>query len=260
MTVVLHLPLVRKAAGIEASKLLPFVRDGQETLDGALYLCDLLRRIGVASFFLDGTPDELHGYLQRSAHAFLHQVETVEREPPPASKCEPFLDAVACGDVDAARRIAAAAAAVCREGEEYPADFARARFFMALAAGAADEELAGALMRWDEAAGGDDERLDVARALLEREPDDFAAALEALMDANATASAERAAKDKLDPDVLVTTARLSVEGVALLRLARARGVRGQTDFTLVPSTVFAETAALPGPDAWKSLPSFRTIE
>jgi hypothetical protein len=246
-----HLPLAAKHAFLELERLLPSLEDGSAGQDRVLYFCTCCRRLAASSLFLTGLPDGFVGALAKSGRAFQAFLERTNDAAKLTSKSAPLLDALAAADWSAARSIAAASRTTWNEGAEYPEDFHRYRVLMALVA--ADADLGSRLEAWADVHDGDP-RLALCTALANREQADFDEALAGLVTAEEESSTARFLADKLDPDTAVTTARVSVEGVAFVRLAVRLGLSAPADLPLVPSNAFAATSTpLPAPDAWKDL-------
>lgn len=253
--------LVIKNAGLALEKAIPLLIAGRSTVRGALGIALQLRWMGIARLLATGTPEELFAELSRGARAFLFFLERAGELDKVTSRADPFFDAIACGDDDAAARIVRASRATWHEGKEYEDDFLHAWYLMRRFAAAPDPELGALLDRWDAVLeGNDDPRLDLCRALQARDQDAFDDALEAVVEEKQLATARLAEADRLPPEDAATTAHLSVELLAVLRLAEAAGLRVPEEVPLAPSVARRlDLATLPGPDDWRSIRSFREL-
>ncbi|MGK3961293.1 Imm49 family immunity protein [Sorangium sp. So ce118] len=154
-----------------------------------------------------------------------------------SGRVAPLLDAIAAGDLTLARRIAALSPAELRQGHEYEDDHCYARVLHLWAADPArDEGVAPFLERFEAfLEGRSDPRLDCCRALWTREQSLFDEAIGALLAermAEAAAAIERGQEE--EPRV-VSQRYVSTEGLALLRLAEARGLSTRREYPLCPS-------------------------
>lgn len=96
----------------------------------------------------------------------------------------------------------------------------------------------------------------------------WAGALQAIdaHDAEAFATALREALDEsitesADPDAALTTDRVSISGIALVKLARRRGIDVPFHHRLVPrDALLPSREPLPPRDAWRTIPSYRSFD
>jgi len=152
-----------------------------------------------------------------------------------ASRLDGWFDAVAGGDRDLALRIAARSPTDWRPSREYEDDFAYAMLLFALLRG--ERAAAQAALDRLEAAldGAPAPRPAVARALLARDPDAFAQAFEALLQARDDEIAAAIGRGQMDDAVVVPARLVFVEGLALLRLAAMTGIATAPEYRLCPS-------------------------
>lgn len=203
----------------------------------ALGICLLLGEAEVDAFFhwLIQSALTRRYYLERCARDRL-EGDRHQR----ASFADPFLDAVAASQWSLARRIGELSPADWIPGAEYEDDFAYARFLHLLAEPSTPEtELAPLLDRYERALeGGADVRLDVSRALLDRDQPAFDGAFEALV-----GERRRKLDEIADPDLDSILAQdhafepnrhVFVEGLALLRFAEARGLATEVEYPTCP--------------------------
>lgn len=237
-----------------AADLVPRIRGANPTLRQVLDLCASYRIAGIGFLFLSGTAGEFRARLQQSGAAYAAFLECAPEEEKRGSAAGPFFDAVVAGDLATAGRIAAAAPRVWRQGVEFEEDFLfpellMQRFFLR-APPAACEAI---LSRWEAAlAGSADPRLDVCRALLRTDAAGLEAGLAAFL-AERQALLEKAARKDLDPPWLRDTeGKLSVEALALLRLAALAGVATEPEHPAAPSIALDDTPLPYSPDSWLS--------
>jgi hypothetical protein len=160
-----------------------------------------------------------------------------------ASFVGPFLDAVAADQLGLARQIADASPDDWMQGDEYEDDFAYAAFLHDLVAvDDRGDRCRATLERFEQALeGGIDLRLDVCRALLERDQASFDEAFAPMLadyDRRMTEIADPKRDSILAQDYnFEPNRRIFVEGLALLRLAEARGIAVEREYPLCPGLV-----------------------
>jgi hypothetical protein len=251
--------IVEKNAALELEDALPALVSRALDARQVAAVCLRYRRIGICQLLGTGMPDGLFAWLSMSGHAFLHWLEGVPDAKKIGSLSRPWFDVVACGDGTLAGAIARRAAPAFVQGEEYEEDFLYPRILMdrfALGKGAA--ELAPLLDRWDALADGADPRAGVARAVVESNQqaldDAMPKLLAALGDEAAAAAGPGAIPDE------ATTAGVSIELLALVQLARRAGLAVEEDLPPAPSIARRVERFRPPPaDAWRNLPSYRTL-
>jgi hypothetical protein len=256
------LPLVEKTSGIYIEEMLPSALSRKLTHSQVAGFCALFRRIGIARLFLTGLPEELFGELSRSGRALLYFLEGAGDDAKVTSKSEPFFDAVACNDAEAAQAIARQSRSTWNTGREYEDDFLYVYFLMSRFALESDRTTLPALLdRWTQLLqGGEDLRLPLCRALLASDQRLFDASLEALVTARERDAQRRIRNEELHPDDAPTTAKLWVELLALLRFADQAGLQTPEHLPLAPSVARRlDRARLPPPDAWRQVRSYREL-
>jgi hypothetical protein len=146
-------------------------------------------------------------------------------------RTEAFFDALAAGHLGLAREIADLSIETWRADWEYEDDFCYYLFWHGVVRGgstAGQVGLRDILTKFKKALeGGDSPRLDACKAVLEGNNAEFRAALSALMEErNKEMESARERNLELDPAAAVCWARgfVSIEGLALLRVAEVRGM------------------------------------
>ncbi len=228
---------------------------GVPAMKALLDFCWNYRVAGIGFLLLSGTSDEFRRRLHQSGRAYAYFLPLLPEAAKLGSRSVPFFDAIAAGDLDTAGEIARHQRHTWAQGEEYEEDFLFFEYLMRRFFLDATEAACGALLdRWEVALqGSKDPRLDVCRALQVHDADAFDAGLEAFL-------AERAAKyDRLiDRELLSgaeadTETKLSVEGLALVRLAGRAGVPTKDDYPGVPSIARDDTPLALPLDSWRSV-------
>lgn len=253
------LPLVQKACGIFIEETLPSVLSGKLDLRRMLEFCGWYRQIGITKLFLSGMSDEFFVDLFKSGRAYLHYLETHGDEDKVTSWSAPLLDAIACNDLSGAGEIARKSRLSWNSSEEYEDEFLYMfflikRFFL----GGSEEDLTSILLQYEASlAGAADARYEICKAFAEADEFALDAALTDLLDQQEADYREEVIAETIYPDDAVTTARLSVEGLALARLAENVGIAMQDNYLLMPSAARQiGRAHHPAVDSWKDISDF----
>jgi hypothetical protein len=255
------LPLVERNSGIIIEDMLPDVLAGRASLENILQFCKMYRRIGICRLFLSGIPDEFFANLFKSARAYLFYLERGKEEEKITSKSAPFFDAVACNDFEGARQIALKSRPRWNQEEEYEDDFLYFYFLMKyffLDKTPDHDLLSQILERYEKVLeGNEDVRLDLCKSLLEKDSDSFNAALETFVSQEEDAYQQLLTTESVDPQDAVTVKRISIEGLALARLAEELQMKTQRNYLLIPSLARKfNRAKLPPPNAWTKIVSY----
>jgi hypothetical protein len=218
-----------------------------------LAFCSHLRRAGIGALFLTHRPEALHLRLQQSGKALAWFLQGAGDPAKQTGRALPFFDAVAAGDDATAREVARRARHTWAQGDEYPEDFLFVEFFMQRSyLGAGEVECGRLLARYEECLeGAEDSRLPLCRALHERDARALDEALKAFLSERADDFEARAGSEP--PESLATEALLSVEGLAVVRLAEQQGLSVAEDYLHVPSVARRGRAPASGLETWQQL-------
>lgn len=251
--------LVEKAAGLALEGALGAAFAGTLPQKNAEAFCREYRRIAVCRLLATGKAEGFFEFLARAAQAHLHLLGKTPEDRKLTSLSSPFLDAVAAGAPALAREIATRTRATWFRGEEYEDDFLYFHLLaQAFGLGRRPSELDAEIARL-EALGGEDGRAALLIALLRREQDALDDAIPAFVEARKAEQDEARKGGWLSPDDDATFAKVSVELLALLRLAEGAGLATPRNVPLAPSTARQGAAPALDPDAWQRLPSYRTL-
>jgi Immunity protein 49 len=253
------LSFVEKNSGMVIEELLLAGVDPQRArLSDILTLCMHYRRVGICRWLTLGDPELLFAQLANSAWVFAAWSSNHADPDKRTSKIDPLWDAVAAGATAAGKSIIAAARTTWNEGVEYEEDFCYARVIHHLVTNETSP-IPDLLARWTKVSGGDEPRFAICRALHEQDDAGFTEAIGLLLDELLSAARTRQ-KGSTDQDAAVTTDRLSLEGIALIKIARQRGLTSAIDHRLVHAELLAPpTQPLPGPNDWKTIENHRDL-
>jgi hypothetical protein len=229
-------------AAEEMAEMLGALRRGGLRPRDALWYCHLCRIRGIGQLLLDGTPESFHRELWRSGRVIWASLERADDSEKATGRLFPFFDAVSVTDWEGAAGIAAHARRSWNHEKEYEEEFLYAYFLMNLFFMDGDIGACTALLRrYEEVVDGEpDTRLGLCKALLGGEQIEFDAALAAFLDEYLERYRRLTRKEAISQEVAATEAHVSIEGLALLRLAQRRGLKPRRDYPGVPSIALKE--------------------
>lgn len=235
--------------------LVPELDSGKASPEQLRDFCRNLRIAGIGDLLLHARSMRFRSRLYCSGRVFLHAVERMpELREAPFSEAAAMMDAMAAGDFESAREIAAGTRRTWCAGEEYEEEFL---FYdviaqMELLGGPGsliDEELA----RWEVALqGSTDARLAVCQALAHGDGEGFDAALRIFLKEREQEYEGLFEEGMLAPEDAMTEGKLSIVGVALARIADRHGLAIAADYVHVPSLTRDRTPLDWHPDAWRA--------
>lgn len=154
-----------------------------------------------------------------------------------SGRYEPLLDAIAAGDWNLARQIVELSPAEFREGHEYEDDYCFAQIVSCWSVDPPREqevpEFLGRFAAYAE--GRPNPRLTLCRALQGGEQAAFDEALAGSLDARDLEIEAAKTRGQLEEPHIVALRRVSVEALAMLRLAERRGLRTESEYRYCPS-------------------------
>jgi hypothetical protein len=209
--------------------------------------CDNFRRAGIASLLQTGRSRIFRLRLQRSGRAYAHFLAHAPLAEQRTSHSFPLLDAVAAGDWATATEIAQRARHDWVQEDEYEEDFLCYEFLMqSQLLDASPAATAVLLRRWESCLEGSaDLRLPVCAALQALDAAAFGEAIGEFMTERKRGYARE--PDLHAPEVMATEASVSVEGVALIRMALRKGIAVTEQYPQVPSLALDDE-----PIVWRS--------
>lgn len=257
-----YLPLAYKAAGMHLEDRVEEYLAGPPGLKMAVFLAEMYRRLGLAAYLMSADSAPLLGFLGKGGRTFLHFLRKGNPDEQATGKATAFFDAIVARDDAGARELSRLSRRQHREHAEYEEDFLYLRYLMDRFRGESEEADRAALLERFETVldGEDDPRLEVCQSLEARDADQFSTSIAAFVEATGTRLDELSAADQLHPDEAATTAKVSVELVALCLLGAELGLETPRRLRRVPEDLLGKLTPPPHDDeAWKHVPSFREI-
>jgi hypothetical protein len=253
------LPVIRATALIRLSDAVPLVQRGRFGENGRIaeLVVELYRTVGICDLLHDGSRDAFLANLQRSGTACAFALPHLPRESVATSKLGGFFSAAACGDGDTARAIARQARDTWNSDIEHEDDFLYARFLMELFfLGATKTRLLTLADRLSEVTDGEPSALrDICRASLAKDSAQFEEGLESLLAQRRAVYRDQWEYDQITEEEWATEGQISVECIALVKLARKLGLTTQREYLFVPALALDLDVQNAPPDSWRSVPS-----
>jgi len=229
---------------VKEAFLLVAAYPAEEIGDSYEKLSALYQGIAVCHLLQSGASEGYRENLLRSAHArrfYLSQLaarEITNDRRLALSRTEAFLDAVAAGNHRLAAEVGRLSVTEWHEGWEYEDDFCYYRCLHLLVDASPSQESAAVLARYEKVLDGEPEaRFLALRALHDRSAEPFVENLVEFMQQRHLKAEERK-EVLLEPDFAAYThwprTFISVEGVALISLARAAGMQIGGNIPLCP--------------------------
>lgn len=209
----------------------------------SLELSDKLRAMAIMALLVKGDSDVFYHNLIRGGitrETYLQRLknEGINKDHHRASgRYESLLDAVAAGDMALARRIVELSPAEWQNGHEYEDDYCYAQILHRLIQETPPEQEIIPLLNQFEAylEGEPSARLDVCKALMERNQNAFDEAFDALLEEQEAKIAADKARCQMEDPIVIAQRQVFVEGLAILRLAEMRGLTTQSEYRYCPS-------------------------
>jgi len=154
-----------------------------------------------------------------------------------SSRYESLVDAVAAGDFDLARRLISLSTKAWMEGHEYEDDYCYAQILHRLIQEpTAEKEIPPLILQFETYLEGQPgARLDICKALLEKDQSAFDEAFDALLNEQEAKIIADKERGQLEEPVVIANRLVFVEGLAILRLAEKQGLKTQTEYRYCPS-------------------------
>lgn len=208
-------------------------------LADALDFCSNFRILAIAKLFLEHKTEEFALTLHRSATAFTYFLEQCPAKDNITSQMPPFFDAIASGDQNCAVAIARLACVNWNKEYEYEEDFLYMRLLMDhFILGQKLSEDDPPMLRYIELSNGQgDARHDIFLAILNSDSDGFEKAIGSFLLKEKDRFERFLKVGAILPEQAATEGNLSIEGLALVKLAEMKGLHVENDYLFIPSSV-----------------------
>jgi hypothetical protein len=171
--------------------------------------------------------------------AYLHRIggEGAEDDHHSASaRIDGLMDALAASGLFLGREIVMASRHSWLPGAEYEDDFCYAQLIHRLVLQESDQPTNALIQQYENVLDGQpNARLDVCRALLNRDQSAFDEAFDSLIHVQEDKIAADKARFQLEEPEVMSQRLIFVEGLAVLRLATLHGLKTESDYLLCPS-------------------------
>lgn len=203
-----------------------------------------LRTAAIIALVGKGDSDAYHHNLIRSAGcriAYLGRLREAgvsDAHHQASGRVGPLLDAIAAADFTRARQIVALSPRNWLQGHEYEDDFCYAQLLHLLLSVPLDtDRLQQLFLRYEGVLDGqEDPRLDVMKALVERDQAGFDAAFEALLVSRTAAIEADKARKRIEEPTMIAERQVYVEGLALLQIATRLKIATESEYIYCPSS------------------------
>jgi len=219
-----------------------------------LRMCRGIRMFGCFSLFVDADVLTFSKCLQVSGRCFEHFLPLIPKEQQVTSRATPLLDAIACCDFDGASLISRNLSSTRNQSVEYEEDFLYFQFLLEVFFRSGDENDCRRLLNSYERVieENHDNRLDVARALLDRDASAFDSALCALIAQYKDYYSRMRVAAALPEAALISEGKIFIEGLALIRLAERRGLKVDHEYPMIPSLTRQDFSTNFQADEWRA--------
>ena len=201
------------------------------------------RAIAILALLVGGSSDLYFHHLIRSARIRIIYLERLKKEKvyddhhQSSGRYDAFLDVVAAGDFNLAKRIVGLSPNDWRKGHEYEDDYCYAQILHRFVLESPSiEEIQSLLTQFETYLEGEpNARFDVCKALMEKDQEAFDVAFEALLADQENRIEENKERGQLEDPIVIANRLVFVEGLAILRLAENKGLQTQREYRFCPS-------------------------
>ena len=233
---------------------------------GPIYfnVCYFYRLLGICALLMNADVTKFQDCLFKSARAKLHflSLSGSERTAGPITLCTsknfPFYDALAIADFKTADELAFLSPKNHFEGVEHEDDFLHQHFlhlYVTSGMGRARNDLEDILGRYEEVISGKEScRFGLCASLISNDSDRFNLEINQLVMQRHEKFQELSRMTSFNPDILKTEKYIFIEGIALVQLAEARGLRVHKEYRFIPSIARKlRKTPFPAHDSWKEI-------
>ncbi len=256
------LPLAIKSSGMDIEDHLDAYLVPTPDLNRALHISDMFRRLAIGSFLMSSDPAPFLDLLGKGARSYLYFLKKGNAEKQVLSKGVAFFDAIVARDNKGAEQIATLSRDDQNKDYEYEDDFLYFRYliqkFLSVSSNPILQKI---LDRYEEVLDGEfDPRFDICKSFQSKDKNLFQEAITDYTEAICEKQRELILGEKMFPDEMATTAKISIELTALCLFAKDQNFDPPPLLRLVPQDILQDHLPPSFDDeSWKHLPSFREI-
>jgi hypothetical protein len=247
------LPVFIANADADLQDRLPDVLAGKSNLRSILDFCQCFRVKGIGTVLLRGSTEDLFPELSKSGRAFLFFLENRGDADKATGRSTPFFDAVSAGDFACAHDIAVHSRTTWNPDVEYEDDFCFVWLLMQLYfLGASVGDCKQTLARHLAITGQDDHpQYKIGLALLDKDEAALQEGLVEYLQAERVTYRELERSGQLEEEVIATEPYLSVQGLAIIRLAESTGIHLPARQKGLPAVARRAPSVAYDPGAWR---------
>ncbi|OZG73804.1 hypothetical protein BTA51_08320 [Hahella sp. CCB-MM4] len=246
------LPVFFDNAAYDVGRLVPAVMAPGAELTEVLALNTHYRIRGISDLFMRARPEVCLDCFHRGGRAYKQWLMKANEGKKATGLGVPFFDAVISGDEDGARQIASFSRQTHNPNLEYEEDFLYLHYLMEVFYRNNEEHGEAILTAYEDTLAQDDFRFDICRALQAGDSELFEEALALLWEDHEALYLKLANADTVGMERVKTEGRLCVEALALVILARRRGLAVQDDYPFVPSILCEPVSLAYSDHSWKT--------
>lgn len=205
------------------------------TFRSALRISSLYRRRGIGAFLVSGRPGILHANLRFSAQSFIGWTDRFGVKDVRLGALTPLFDAIGCGEEKAVAQFGRLVDTPWASDREYEEDYLFTLFCLVTSLRGTDaSRTTDVLDRYRSvAAEVQDVRYDLCAALYERDASTYDSALEEYLMLQRVRFIALASTGRMQQEKVQTEAKVSVEGLALVRMGAREGLELSSNYPLV---------------------------
>ena len=259
----IHIDNLNDTLGDLLGEFPTILSDHERVDEWFLSVCQCYRRRGIAALLLECQVDVFHQNLFKSGSAclayvqLLHENSALEPYHLSTGRITPLFDAIVACDPLGAKEIARLTPHTFSKGNEYEDDFCYFYFLMQLGfLESSQEALSRTLSRFEEVISQDStNRFHLCKALLSKDGDGFYEAMDEFLLSRKARIEKYRENESEDPIYLDTEGNISIEGLALVRLAEMREMTTEEEYMFIPSLARRPRAEgkYPSRNTWRNV-------
>ena len=201
--------------------------------DTAIELSFYYRQNASCQYLLTGNTTAFVDNMHRSAGSFLYFLQTSKEQDKRTSENEPYFDAIVGGFMKTVGQMAKYSRSSCNFDYEYEDDFLYTHFLLSYFFREADGQKI--LSDYEAVLEGDDDvRFDLCKSFFEKDPDMFNDKFEQFLVERDENMIKMISRETVGEDIWSWSKYISMEGLALLKLASLLNFKTNTNYKQIP--------------------------